>query len=120
MQSKYLGLRELIFFIDMFPNIFLGLMMNSGNYDERKIDRLEPVPEKSIGVSTCNTYDEGYETALLDANGAHPVERYATKELAIKGHKKWVSKSKKLNGKKIKKIGPSDMPELGEDIILEA
>lgn len=75
------------------------------NYDIRKVGRLEREENNGIGVSTCHTSDEGYETALLDANGAHPVERYETKELAEEGHKKWVEFSKGANGLTVRKIG---------------
>ena len=57
------------------------------NYDERKVAKTEVGTCK---VSTVYTSDEGYETAIIDAEGeVHPVERYATKELSIIGHEKW-------------------------------
>lgn len=87
------------------------------NYEDRKVEKTEPEDNNGIGVSTCNTSDEGYETAILDANGIHPVERYATKELAVEGHKKWVSLAK--NKVVVKKIGCSDMEFLDEMITLE-
>ena len=57
-----------------------------GNYDTRKLGRTEV---NGVTVSTAYTSDEGYETALLDANGVHPVERYNSKSEAEKGHEKW-------------------------------
>lgn len=44
---------------------------------------------RGLGISTCLTSDQGFETAILDAKGTYPVERYATKEEAIAGHKIW-------------------------------
>lgn len=46
-----------------------------------------------ITVSTVLTRDQGYETALLDANGAHPVERYENREAALAGHERWKAES---------------------------
>lgn len=54
-------------------------------------------PPKSIAkteingyiVSTVNTPDMGYETAILKDN-AYPVERYKDEESAKIGHDKWV------------------------------
>ena len=60
------------------------------NYNSRKIDR---TTVNGLVISTCNTSDEGYETAILDSVGTHPVERYASKEDAEEGHKKWVEKA---------------------------
>lgn len=56
------------------------------NYDQRKISRVECSENNGIGVSTAFTSDEGYETALLDKNGVHSVERYKTRNLAVEGH----------------------------------
>jgi len=63
-----------------------------------------------IMVSTVNTLDLGFETALLDKNGAHPVERYCDRTKAEQGHKKWIKKSKTI--KKVVKLG---YPGLQED-----
>jgi hypothetical protein len=43
----------------------------------------------SLTVSTVHTNDMGPETAIIDADGAHPVERYDSDEAAVKGHEKW-------------------------------
>ncbi len=40
-------------------------------------------------VSTVNSPDQGWETAILDGNGAHPVQRYADESSAAIGHAKW-------------------------------
>lgn len=73
-----------------------------GNYGDRKIDRTE-VP--GFIVSTCLTSDEGYETAICDASGAHPVERYASGNAAANGHKRWVKKMTHNPPKTITKLG---------------
>lgn len=74
-----------------------------GNYEDRKVARTNHEDNKGIGVSTAYSSDEGYETALLDKNGVHPVERYENKSDAEIGHKKWVSKSKRI--KTVIKLG---------------
>lgn len=65
-----------------------------GNYDDCKVERVGPLENGGVGVSTTWTTDCGYETALLDDSGAHLVERYPERESAVKGHKKWVKFAK--------------------------
>lgn len=86
-----------------------------GNYEDRKIGR--DTSESGIDVSTAYTSDEGYETALLDSNGVHPVERYGTRQDAEDGHKKWLLFANSANGKTVTKIGVFVDPE---EIILKA
>lgn len=74
-----------------------------GNYEIRKVAR--DTSDCGIVVSTCNTSDEGYETALIDSVGVHPVERYSTREEARHGHYKWLIFAHDANGKIIKKLG---------------
>lgn len=57
------------------------------NYEERKV--ADKIVVEGLCVSTALTADCGYETAILDKNGTHVVERYKTKEDAIKGHYRW-------------------------------
>ncbi len=45
-----------------------------------------------VGVSTVLTSDMGYETALIDSKGTHPVERYETEDQAKEGHIKWTGR----------------------------
>lgn len=40
-------------------------------------------------IDTCQTSDLGYETAIMDEVGAHPVARYETGPMAMKGHAWW-------------------------------
>lgn len=61
-------------------------LKDAGNYDTRKLGRTEV---NGVTVSTAYTSDEGYETAIIDANKVYPVERYETKEQAEQGHEKW-------------------------------
>lgn len=70
------------------------------------IERYEP--KKGIGVSTVDATDCGPETALLDANGAHPVERYSSIKEAKKGHLKWVKFAKNPKNKKVLKLGQEE------------
>lgn len=63
-----------------------SFLKDIGNYESRKVGRDEI---RGFVVSTAFTSDEGFETAIGDANGFHPVERYSSKEDAIGGHKKW-------------------------------
>ena len=53
-----------------------------------------PIDRSTIGgytISTVDTCDCGPETAIIDANGSHPVERYNSIEEAREGHLKWVA-----------------------------
>jgi hypothetical protein len=67
-------------------------------------------------VSTIDTKDLGPETAILDKNGAHPVERYNDRVDAERGHKMWVDKIKTES-----KVIKLPYPGLGEseEITLE-
>lgn len=58
-------------------------------------------------VSTINSVDCGYETAILGKNKTSPVERYDDLEEAQKGHLKWVEfvKNTKEKPLKIKELG---------------
>lgn len=60
-----------------------------------------------LTISTVLTVDAGYETAVLDANSAHPVERYPNEEAAKKGHRRWVRAAPTLTT--IKKLGYGDL-----------
>ena len=66
-------------------------IQDMNNYESRKIGRNEV---NELTVSTAFTSDEGYETAIIDKNGVHPVERYKTIEKAEKGHKIWCKEAK--------------------------
>ena len=71
-----------------------------GNYDSRKIKRTDV---NGVTVSTADSSDEGYETAIIDVNGVHPVERYSSKKAAISGHEHWCKKAETI--KVITKLG---------------
>jgi hypothetical protein len=64
------------------------------SYESRKIARVDPEDNEGVGVSTAWTDDMGFETALLDQNGCHPVERYQSWEDAVRGHFIWVEQAK--------------------------
>ena len=79
----------------------------TADYEKRKIAKTWL--KSKIGVSTVWAEDfSAYETALLDNNGTHPVERYETKRDAIKGHKKWVRFARTGVGKKVTELGTED------------
>mgnify|MGYP001589839313 CR=1 FL=1 len=67
----------------------------------------EPVGRSQSGpftVSTVRTSDLNvYETAILDKEGAHPVERYETRGQAEKGHAYWTVMA--MNLEEITKLG---------------
>lgn len=70
--------------------MFFDLLMDAGNYDERKVGRTDV---EGLTISTAYTSDEGYETAILDELNAHPVERYKTREEAVIGHSNWCERA---------------------------
>jgi hypothetical protein len=66
-------------------------------YAERVVARTEPSENQGLGISTAWVTDLScFETAILDANNAYPVERYADKDQAIAGHAKWLQASSTL------------------------
>lgn len=60
-----------------------------------------------LTVSTIDSVDMGPETAIIDKNGAHPVERYATKAAALKGHAEWLKRVVGLN--EVVRLGYGDL-----------
>ena len=58
--------------------------------------RLARTRVNGLIVSTVDSCDCGWETAIIDANSAYPVERYETEEKAIEGHKKWCECAKDI------------------------
>lgn len=64
-------------------------ILDIDDYEDRKVAR------SVVGgyiVSTALTSDEGYETAICAADGAHPVERYANRQSAEIGHSVWIKR----------------------------
>ncbi len=80
---------------------FFDSLKDQGNYEQRKVAK-DALPN-GLTVSTANTSDEGYETAILDANGAHSVERYESREEAVQGHAKWLEQA--IPNTKVTKLG---------------
>jgi len=76
-----------------FLNMVNAMASDAGNYESRKVCRDEV---NGVVVSTAYTSDCGYETALLDKNGAYPVERYADRKSAELGHTSWLKKAETL------------------------
>ena len=95
-----------------------GFFTDFGDYETRKVAR--DVSECGITVSTCWTIDEGYETALLDENGTHPVERYSTEDDAMRGHCKWLVFAHDANEKTVTKLGGFGGLVEDEEIVLVA
>lgn len=86
-----------------------GIVGQSAPLSERKVAR-----DKVDGftISTAYTEDQGYETAIGDTHGNyHPVERYDTKQEAVKGHPKWIEFIEK---------GERDITQLGYDDVVKA
>lgn len=87
--------------IDDILNCLSATSRDLTNYDSRKVDRTEI---NGVTVSTAYTSDYGYETAIIDENGVHPVERYGSdRKAAICGHDNW--KAKAETAEKIIKLG---------------
>lgn len=85
------------------------------NYDDRNVLR---DTSGGLTVSTVYTTDCGYETAVLDIQNAHPVERYPTKEEAIIGHAKWLALLPTLSS--VTKLGWLGMVEPKEIVLQRA
>ena len=82
-------------------------VLRAAPIEERKVARIMPEQNDGLGVSTVQSpasysrreadiSEWEYETAILDAEGAHPVERYHTLAEAEAGHLRWVEASKDL------------------------
>jgi hypothetical protein len=89
----------------------VGREMARSTYETRKVGWVDPEENGGIGVSTCWTEDQGYETALLDAKGAYPVERYATKADAEAGHKRWTASARSLGRVVVLGTGDGVVPD---------
>ncbi len=83
------------------PGFLETVERDQSNYKSRCIGKTEI---DGLVVSTAWTSDEGYETAILDAPGVHPVERYEGKKEALVGHEKWCDFVRK-GGRDIVKLG---------------
>ena len=83
------------------------------NYSQRKIDRTDV---SGVKVSTCWTSDQGYETAILDAVGVYPVQRYENRQHAESGHKDWVKRMQDNSTTHIEVLGYDNLvePEITE------
>ena len=74
-------------------------VLTSPPFEERTVSQTMPEKNDGLGISTVQIFDmppREYETAILDAVGVHPVERYRTSEEARAGHARWVEASKSL------------------------
>jgi len=95
--------------MDDFLKLF-GAVMNPQkgleSYEKRCIGR-DPVD--GVIVSTVFTEDCGYETAVLMRTKVRIVERYASKEEAVKGHAEWMKKI----------VGKESIMDTGYGLLLE-
>lgn len=74
------------------------------DYEARKIAKDEV---GGFEISTVFAEDvDQFETAIIDANGTHPVERYDEREQAIAGHAKWMTNAPTLT--EVLKLGDGD------------
>lgn len=95
--------------------MLFDFLQDIGNYEQRKIERT--ICKNGIIVSTADTTDEGYETALIDKNGVHPVQRYETMQDAVEGHSTWVEFARDGHGKTITELAWTGMPT--KEVVLE-
>lgn len=80
--------------LDDLLKLFSGIStMGSQSIENRRI-LLDNI--NGLEISTVNTPDMGFETAILDVNGVYPVERYPTRHDAIIGHNRWCKKAEKI------------------------
>ena len=80
-----------------------------GSYDDRKLAEIEET--KGLKISTCWTDDMGFETAIIDKVGVHPVERYQSRKEALDGHYKWIDFAKDLSNHFVLKLGYGELIE---------
>lgn len=66
----------------------VAILSDVDEYEDRKVASDDV---GGVRVSTAWTSDFGYETALCDRNGCHPVARYASREKALQGHARWMA-----------------------------
>ena len=88
---------------EMIGELLRAVTDPKGQMEFSKRNTIGRTKVREMIVSTVVTRDLGPETAILDKNGTHPVERYNDKIEAEKGHEKWVEKIKTEN--KIIKLG---------------
>jgi len=81
-----------------------------------KPNRFPSRVRNGLRISTVETPDMGWETAIIDKQGPHPVERYGSLEQAKEGHETWTKRAHFI--KELTEIGYGDMIE-DERIILE-
>lgn len=87
------------------------------------IEGAESITSRTIGknevdgltVSTVNTIDMGFETAIRDKNGYNPVERYGNEIDAKIGHYQWCKNIVGMD--KVTRLGYG--PQKEEEIVLE-
>lgn len=77
--------------MDSLFDLMFGIMNN----DYTKADKVGRDTVGAYTIDTCDTVDQGYETAMWkDEGNIIIVERYPDKERAETGHAKWVEFAK--------------------------
>ena len=72
--------------MDSLFDLMFGIMNN----DYSKVDKVGRNVIGDYTINTCDTVDQGYETAMWKGDGdIIIVERYPDKERAEAGHTKW-------------------------------
>jgi hypothetical protein len=93
------------------PSMARGVreMVANGSDDEIIRTVCRTTSKSGVIVSTMWAGDcQAYETALLDENGVHPVERYADDVAAMQGHQRWLAFSDDCDGEEIIVLGDAD------------
>ncbi len=74
--------------MDSLFDLMFGIMNN----DYNKADKVGRDTVSNYTIDTCDTMDQGYETAMWkDVDNIIIVERYPDRARAETGHKKWVA-----------------------------
>lgn len=75
--------------MDDFEMIVLSVLANLQGCNKKEIGGRDEIGDYT--VSTVNTIDAGWETAIWKGHGTIVVvARYATKEEALQGHQDWI------------------------------
>lgn len=71
-----------------------------------------------IGISTVNSYDTGYETAVWGLDGQpYRVETYPDEQAALAGHRRWFAICADRGVKEISHIGYGDVQAPGKIVL---
>lgn len=94
---------------------FFGMLEEVVDAAKAPHERIGKDHVNGLVVSTVLTKDMGWETAIIDANGTSPVQRYLSKEAAVDGHERW--KEFALDGERITRLGYGELVEPTEIVL---